>query len=312
MNAWTRNAFALASALMLYGVAESIRSEAGLLAVTTAGFVVGLRGASTLNELPEFKAEVANLVIGALFILLAARLELSQFSRFGLGGVLAVAVMMLVVRPLSIILCATGLDFMWREKAFLSWVAPRGIVAASMASLFALRLEEMGRVVRPRFPETFTYSVIIATVVLQGLTARPLAAWLGLIRPHPGGWLLVGAHALGRRLAHLFRIHTRDPVVLVDTNGALVAKAQAEGLQARVHDARNVQLLDEIPGLGNLLALTANDDLNARVCESAWLKRRAGPTGLATRNRLLGGSFWCVFPGQKPESSQRTDDPGRD
>jgi len=261
-----RNVFILASALMLYGAAELVRSEAGLLSVTIAGFVVGVRGKGELKELREFKAEIADLLIGALFILLSARLELAQFARFGFGGALAVGAMMLVVRPLSIALCSIGLDFDWKEKAFLSWVAPRGIVAASMASLVAIRLEELGFSMRPRFAETFTYSVIFATVILQGMTAKPFASWLGLSRAHPNGWVLVGTHAFARRLAQLIGERTSDPVVLVDTNEPSVELARREGLDAVLHDARDTSLLDQRAGVGHLLALTANDDLNARVC----------------------------------------------
>ena len=261
-----RNVFVLASALLLYGSAELIRSEAGLLAVTSAGFVVGLRRVSGLSQLREFKAEIADLLIGSLFILLAARLEMEQFARFGLGGILAVLAMMLLVRPASIALCSAGLDFSWRERAFLSWIAPRGIVAASMASLIALRLEELGTTNRPRFAETFTYSVIIATVVLQGLTARPLARWLGLSRASPTGWILVGAHALGRNLAKLIAARVSDPVLLIDTNPANVREALADGCSAIVGDARDTSLAERFAGIQNLLALTASDDLNARVC----------------------------------------------
>ncbi len=261
-----RNVFILASALLLYGAAELVRSEAGLLSVTIAGFVVGLQGRGELKELRAFKAEIADLLIGALFILLSARLELAQFARFGLGGALAVVAIMLIVRPVSIALCSIGLGFDWKERAFLSWVAPRGIVAASMASLVAIRLEELGFAMRPRFPETFTYSVIFATVILQGLTARPLAQWLGLSRAHPNGWVLVGTHALARRLAHLIGARTSDPVVLVDTNEPSVEQARREGLDAVLHDARDTSLLEQRPGVGHLLALTNNDDLNARVC----------------------------------------------
>ena len=261
-----RNVFVLASALMLYGAGELVRSEAGLLAVTSAGFVVGLRGAAAVKDLREFKAEIADLLIGALFILLSARLELAQFARFGWGGALAVLALMLLVRPMNILVCSSGLSFTWREKAFLGWVAPRGIVAASMASLIAIRLEELGHVARPRFVETFTYSVIFATVILQGLTARPLARWLGLSRTRPQGWVLVGTHAFARRLAQLLQERIRDPVILLDTNEPAVELARREGLEALVHDARDTSLLEQYPGIGHVLALTSNDDLNARIC----------------------------------------------
>lgn len=261
-----QNVFILASALLFYGAAETVRSEAGLLTVTSAGFVLGLQGHSRTKALREFKAEIADLLIGALFILLAARLELAQFARFGVGGVLAVVAMMILVRPLSVAVCSIGLDFDWRERAFLSWVAPRGIVAASMASLIALRMEEIGTAARPRFAESFTYSVIIATVILQGFSAGWLARRLGLVQPDARGWILVGTHGLARRLAALIGARHACPVLLIDTNAPAVLNARREGFDAIVHDARNTSLLERHAGFGNLLALTTNDDLNARIC----------------------------------------------
>ena len=296
-----RNVFILASALLLYGGAELVRSEAGLLSVTIAGFVVGLRGRGELKELRAFKAEIADLLIGALFILLSARLEVAQFARFGVGGVLAVVAIMLVVRPISIALCSIGLDFDWKEKVFLSWVAPRGIVAASMASLVAIRLQELGFAMRPRFAETFTYSVIFSTVVLQGLTARPLAARLGLSRGHPNGWVLVGTHAFARRLAQVIGARTTDPVVLVDTNEPSVELARNEGLDAVLHDARDTSLLAQRPGVGHLLALTTNDDLNARVCyrwgEHLGYDQVFRPDlGLGAGEKVAGVVVWKGIP----------------
>ncbi len=264
-----RNVFVLTSVLVVYGAAELVRSEAGLLAVTCAGFVLGIRRVSGLVQLKEFKAEIADLLIGSLFILLAARLEVAQFTRFGVGGALAVAAMMLVVRPASIGLCSWGLGFTWRERLFLSWIAPRGIVAASMASLISLRLEEIGATDRPRFAETFAYSVIIATVLLQGLTAKPLARWLRLSRPSPTGWVLVGAHTFARQLAKLIAPRVKDPVVLVDNNPGNVRGALAEGCAAVLADARDTKLLERYPGIKCLVAMSPSDDLNARVC-SRW------------------------------------------
>jgi len=205
------NIFVLGMALATFGAAEAMMSEAGLLAVTVAGFVVGLTGSARLKKIREFKGEITELLIGTLFILLAARLSLDQFQVFGLAGALAVAVVMLVIRPLNIAVCSVGVDLTRRERLFLAWVAPRGIVAASMASLVSINFaqrnatggggEAVQGIADPMYVETFTYSVIIATIVLQGLTASPMAALLKVKRSDPTGWLIVGAHALGRSVA---------------------------------------------------------------------------------------------------------------
>lgn len=266
------NVVAFGSAVAVFGLAEAVRPETGLLSVTVAGFVFGLTGSTArLRQVRQFKAEITDLLIGTLFILLAARLEPAQFvAGFGLEGVLVVAVVMLVIRPLSIFVCSAGGNLRWRQKVFLSWVAPRGIVAASLASLVAIRLGQMESIENPRFVETFTYSVIICTIVLQGSTAGPLARLLGLKRVEPTGWLIVGAHAFARGVARFLGQRAGRKVVIVDTNGRQVSEAKKEGLVAIARDARDVGLaeLPILQGVGNVLALTDNEDLNLRVCRN--------------------------------------------
>ena len=139
------NAFALASAMLLFGATELVKPEAGLLAVTIAGLIVGLNKPRQLREVKAFKAEIVDLLIGLLFLLLVARLELQQFiDFFNAGGGWVLFSVILLIRPISIILSAWGTSLNIREKALLSWVAPRGVVAASMASLFALSLQNKG------------------------------------------------------------------------------------------------------------------------------------------------------------------------
>jgi len=262
------NAFALGAATLVFGCAEAWFSESGLLAVTVAGFVLGIKKPGELKEIRQFKAEISDLLIGTLFLLLAARLELSQFVEFGLQGALVVLGVMLVVRPLNIVVSSWGLGFSWREKAFLAWVAPRGIVAASMASLFTLSLTDRG-FENAAFIETFTYSVIVATVLIQGFSAGALARVLKLQRPKPTGWLIVGAHSLGRRLAGFILETSRHPVVLIDTNPQAVSEACSEGFEALHEDARDVELEshDAVQAMGYLVALTDNEDLNMLLCQ---------------------------------------------
>lgn len=268
------NVFALGAAVFVFGLADMVRPEAGLLAVTAAGFLVGFAGSVQLKQIRQFKAEITDLLVGTLFILLASRLSFDQFADFGWQGAIVVAIVMLLVRPVGILLCAWRTDLSIREKAYLSWVAPRGIVAASMASLIALNLADDGSTrfgQSPKFVESFTYSVIIATILLQGFTASPLAALLKLKRPEPTGWLIVGAHALGQRIASFIEDRAGKTVVLVDTNPRLVREAQAAGhvvVNGDARDTASLQERNELQGVGNVLALTDNEDLNVRICQN--------------------------------------------
>lgn len=256
----------LAGAVALFGLAEATAAEAGLLAVTVAGLVIGWQRPVDLSRIRHFKGEITEISIGVLFVLLSARLDPSQFSKLGVAGLGAVAAVVLLVRPLAVGLSTWGSELSSKERLFLSWVAPRGIVAASMASLFAIELEALGAP-RPRFVESFTFAVIIGTILLQGSTAGWLAGRLDLLRRQPSGWLLVGAHDLNRRLARELR-RAGHAVLLVDTNRRQVRRAQDEQLPTMLADVFDVEAIRAHPSMvriGNLLAATPNDELNQQI-----------------------------------------------
>lgn len=262
------NAFSVASAMLIFGVTELIKPEAGLLSVTIAGLIVGLKKPRQLREVKAFKAEIVDLLIGMLFILLVARLEFQQFRDFFLigGGWILFAVIFLI-RPASVTVSSWGTTLNIREKALLSWVAPRGVVAASMASLFALSLNSQEKPVGdPALLESFVYSVICATVLIQGLSAGWFAKLLHLQRPAPSDLVIIGSHYFGRELARKLTRPDEQNVILLDTNARNIALAQKEGLTAICADGMEAEKLYEdeerLYGTGNVLALTDNAELN--------------------------------------------------
>lgn len=300
------NAFALGSAVFTFGLAEVLLSEAGLLAVTTAGLVVGWKHPIELKQIRQFKAEISDLLIGMLFILLAARLSFEQFSQYGTSGFLLVAAVLFVVRPLVVLTCSWRSDLGFRDKLFLSWVAPRGIVAASMASLFALALAgrhpEEGEAA---LLEPFTYSVIIATVVLQGLTAPILARILGVQQKKPTGWLIVGGHPFARQIAHALSKQGGLHVIVMDTNPRFTSEARSEGLTSINENALEVSFAEdrlEFQNVGNVLALTDNAELNDLICQHwaeftgkkhvfRWSPPLKSTSGKTARHRLVLSSL---------------------
>jgi NhaP-type Na+/H+ or K+/H+ antiporter/mannitol/fructose-specific phosphotransferase system IIA component (Ntr-type) len=265
------NVVALAAAVLVFGLAEMVRQEAGLLAATVAGFVFAITGPKKVKRVREFKAEITDLLIGTLFLLLSARLSFGQFVDFGWTGLVAVLVMMFLVRPIAVAVCSTGPPLSRNERIFLAWVAPRGIVAASLASLFAISIAERfpDAKAAASFVETFVYSVIIATIVGQGLSAGLVARVLGLKREEANGWMIVGAHAFGARVAE-FLHQAGLPVVLVDTNPRAARQAELRGIAVVTADACEIGLRErsEWRGIGNVLALTDNEDLNIRICQT--------------------------------------------
>ena len=271
------NAFALASAMLIFGATELIKPEAGLLSVTIAGLIVGIKKPRQLREIKAFKAEIVDLLIGMLFLLLVARLELQQFiDFFKMGGGWVLFSVILIIRPLSIAASSFGTDLNLRQKALLSWVAPRGVVAASMASLFALSLSvKENPVGDPALLESFVYSVICATVLIQGLSAGIFARVLGLQRPAPNDWVIIGAHHFGRELARKLMRKDEQHVLLLDTNARNIALAKKEGLPALHRDGMEAEKLYEneqaLFGAGYVLALTDNVELN-QILMQRWAK----------------------------------------
>lgn len=262
------NPFALAAAVLVFSCAEMISHESGLLAVTVAGVMVGRRRSSEVRQIQAFKAELTDILIATLFLLLVSRLDPSAFLQDPWKFIAAVLVVMILGRPLNIFFCSIGSGLNSREKLFLAWVAPRGIVAASMASLFALQLSESPEHANEaNLVETFVYTTICATVVIQGLSAGWWARKLRVSRGKADGWLIVGAHALGRALARAL-VSGGKNALLIDSNQRNIDDALRDGLKATLDDARDAEnLRDEeiFQDIGQLIALTDNVDLNALV-----------------------------------------------
>ena len=164
----------------MYGVSEWLLPESALPASVAAGFVVGRRPTPHSEALDNLIQELAQLAITMLFPLLAADVSWAELSPLGWGGISCVLMLMVVVRPLAVGVATAGLPLNLRQKLFLGWLAPRGIVTASVASLFAIRLEQAGILGAGRL-QGLVFLTILMTVGLQGLTAQPLARLLNLV-----------------------------------------------------------------------------------------------------------------------------------
>jgi len=173
---------------LMFAICEWLLPESGLPASVAAGVVVGRRPSTQAAQLDELIRELARLAITMLFPLLAADVSWAELSPLGWGGVSCVLVLMLLVRPAAVGVATIGLPLDWRQRLFMGWLAPRGIVTAAVASLFSIRLEQAGILGAGRL-QGLVFLTILMTVGLQGLTAQPLARVLGLIQaePEPSG-----------------------------------------------------------------------------------------------------------------------------
>lgn len=298
------NIFVLVAALLLFGLSEFVVHEAGIMTVVVAGLVLGWRRPARLGHIQQFKSELTELSIAILFVLLSANLDLSNFVQLGWRGLFVILVVMFLVRPLNILISTVKSSLHTKERLFLSWIAPRGVVAGSMASLFALQLQQ-SHADAAIFLETFTFAVIGATVLVQGFLSEYVAQWLGVKAPTQKGWLIVGAHGFARRIADFIQKTCHGRCFLVDSNYDDVLVARQSGLIALHEDARDLDEIPEhlFPQIGNVLAITDNRSLNADICEK-WQKivpkDRLFRWSPKKENRLNTGIGTIVWSDLKP------------
>jgi hypothetical protein len=227
------------------------------------GVVLANQGRVPIRHILEFKENLRVLLISALFILMAARLTIVDLQRLDWGVVVFLLILILIIRPLGVFACTKGAGLNVRERIFMSWMAPRGIVAAAVASVFAFRLEQEGVAGAAKIVP-ITFLVIVGTVVVYGLTAGPLAQRLGLSSAHPQGIMMLGAHAWGRALALALK-EAGLRVLVVDANPSHIAQARMDGLNVYFGNvlADNADEELDLRGIGRLFALTPNDEVNA-------------------------------------------------
>jgi len=256
----------LIAVFAVFHLANLIYHESGLLAVTVMGmWLANMRGVP-LDEIVNFKESLSLLLISGLFVILAARLEPARLLALGAGAAALVAFLQLVGRPLSVLVCTRGSGFTWRERALLAWIAPRGIVAAAVSALFALRLTDAGYAgAEALVPLTFV--VILATVGVQSATARPLARALDVTEPPPRGVLVVGANVVGRALGQALK-GLELPVLLADANWDNINAARMEGLPVYYGNptSEHAERHLDLTGLGRLMAVSPRGDLNTLAC----------------------------------------------
>jgi NhaP-type Na+/H+ or K+/H+ antiporter len=257
---------AVAALMVVVGAlvaADLIREDSGFLAATVMGIVLANQTQLDLSKVLEFQGAVVGLMIAILFVLISASVEPSQVWRLLPGGLALVAVMVLVLRPLAVALCTWRSKLSGAERAFMAWLAPRGIVAAATASAFGLQLTQAG-VAGAEEILPIAFIAIFGTVILYGLTAAPVARLLGLAGAGEGVVLVVGGTAWARDIALALK-SAGQRVRLWTGRSDEQAAARAAGLEAG--NARlGVDLVSreaELEEVTDALLMTENDDFNA-------------------------------------------------
>ena len=292
------NACFLSVALCSFTLSNYWQEESGLLTVTLLGILLANQKTVPVQHVVEFKENLRVLLISCLFIVLAARIEISQLLHLGWGGIAFLLSLILIVRPLSVFASSLGTALTWQQRVFLAALAPRGIVAAAVSAIFALHLSTHASPAETEIPDRsvvaadqaaaisaanaespqklsdhmiagaddlvpITFLVIIGTVAFYGLFAAPLARWLGLAVPNPQGVMFAGAPPWARAIAKAL-CEEQVPVLMVDTNFRNVSEAKMQGIPAQCASILSEYVAEELDlaGIGRMLAVTPNDDLN--------------------------------------------------
>ncbi len=253
----------LALVIAAFTASNYLQTDSGLLSVTVMGIALANQKSVNVRHIIEFKENLRVLLISGLFILLTAQLQISELAKIGAGSIALLAILMLVARPAAVALSALGSKLKLRERLFISWLAPRGIVAAAVASVFALRLTEAGYT-QAELLVPLTFVVIAGTVTIYGLSAAPLARWLKVAEPDPQGVLIVGGHSWARAIAAA--LHKEGfKVLMIDTNWANISAARMAGVSTFYGNILSQYALDkiELSGIGCLMALTSDNEFNS-------------------------------------------------
>jgi len=287
------NVVSLSVVLLVFIESEIFAHESGLLAVVVMGMVIGNSKLDNIKELLYFKESLSVLLISILFILLSANINYDDLMLLYRWETLALFLtVVFVIRPLAVFVSAYGSKLKANEKMFISWVGPRGIVAAGIASLFGSKLSAED-VVGAEYITPLVFMIVLGTVLLNATTARLFAKVSGVFLTKSEGILIIGASKVSRLIAQ-YLIDNGRHVVLVDSNQNNVNEAEKLGIEAHTENIYSDTLKDnvEFNDIGYLLALTGNADINKYAVEKFGAQfGENGSFRLASKAELEEGSI---------------------
>ncbi|MBV1915243.1 MAG: sodium:proton antiporter [Pseudomonadales bacterium] len=262
---YLQNVVMLGAVVFIFTLSNHFAEESGLLAVTVMGIWLANNKDVDIHEILSFKETLSILIVSVLFIVLAARLDLSQIIDLGWVGVGVVTVVILA-RPIVIWSVCAFTELKWQEKALISWIAPRGIVAAAVSALFAIRLQELGYSNASVIP-ALTFLIIITTVLLQSISARPIARLLGVAEEEARGVLIIGSNGFSRAVG--LALQGLDyRVKIIDSSWDAIKEARMDGLDTYYGNpvsAHADHYLDLV-GIGSVFAMSRRPALNTLAC----------------------------------------------
>jgi NhaP-type Na+/H+ or K+/H+ antiporter len=260
---YMQNSISLTLTIIVFVASNLFQKESGLFAVTIMGIIVANQKKVVVSHIIEFKENIRLLLISVLFIILAARIKIESLEALGWQSFLFVGILILLIRPAAVFLSTIKSKMNFKQKVFVSSMAPRGIVAAAVSAVFALELQNAG-ITEAEVLVPITFMVIISTISIYGLSASPLAKYLKLAEPNAQGCLIIGASPFARSVGKIL-LDLNFHVVLVDTNWQNISLARMEGFKNFYGSVTSDYIIDEIDyhKLGKMLSLTPNDEVNS-------------------------------------------------
>jgi NhaP-type Na+/H+ or K+/H+ antiporter len=267
--------FTLTLAWATFQASNAVSPDSGILAVIVAGIMATNVAQETTRGVREFKEQLTVMMVGMLFVLLAAQVRVADVTALGWRGLAVVAALMFIVRPLCVLSCTVSSGLSWREKAFLSWIAPRGIVAASVATLFYEGMVSRG-VAGGEAMRGLVFLVITCTVLVQGLSGSLVAGWFGVRRPRGQGYVILGANPVAVELARALKLGGEESV-LIDANPTLCSEVEARGFRVLHGNALDERIMQraEIETRKAIISLLPNDGVNLLFARRAVDEYRA-------------------------------------
>ena len=299
-------------------LADGIQAESGLLATTVMGIVLANQRRVDIRHILEFKENLRVLIIAALFIVLAARVTPDDLRLVNWWRAAAfLLVLVVIARPLSVWVSTIGAGLSPRERLFMSWMAPRGIVAAAVSSIFVLALHQAHPESGANQLVPLTFAMIVGTVCVYGLTAALVARPLGVSDQNPQGLLIIGASPAARSIASILKRHDVT-VVLVDTNRGNVNAARMAGMNIFYGNVLEELFFEELDlrGIGRIFGMTPNEEINTLALQR--FEHRFGKANLyrlPTRPEKKEKPRETTRPGLTPRRTGMASidaDPGRD
>lgn len=259
---YLHNFAAITFVVAAFVLSDSLMHESGLLAVTIMGVLLSNLFSLHTRSILEFKESLTLIFVSALFIILAARIDLGSLQALGWNALIILLFVQLVARPVQVFAATIGTHFSFNERCLLAWIGPRGIVAAAVSALFALRLEQL-EVPQAEMLVPLSFTVILGTVLIQSLTSRPLAKWLKVTQSEVTGYMIAGANPVAFAVAEAL-LRAKADVLICDSNWEQIADARLKGLPTYygnpLSDHADFHL--DIGHLGGMLGLSHDSAVN--------------------------------------------------